>query len=383
MTADPLDTRKTAPIAAQHVRPGKTTRLISDFQGARELLRSPRVRQAGAGTDLLDISRPEEVGLFYLDGEAHRKKRAVISKYFTLRIIETRYHDIMVRTTDRLLEKLRRDGQGYLDKMGFELAVAVASEVIGLDHSDLEGLAERVAATQGQADGRLPVKDADDDAIRTFFEKDVKPSIELRRANRGEDVISRLLDDGWSDRAILTEVIAYSVAGMATTREFLAMTAWYLFERPDMLERFKHGTEDEQFAILEEVLRLEPIVGALIRHAAEDIDSPACGHIPKGTRIVIDVRAANMDEAATGPCPHLIDPDRARTTPDRSGFMSFGDGPHRCPGAQLSFHEARIFFEKLFAVPGIRLAKVPSIHWYRPISGYELHDALITCDRIG
>jgi len=63
--------------------------------------------------------------------------------------------------------------------------------------------------------------------------------------------------------------------------------------------------------------------------------------------------------------------------------MSFGDGPHRCPGAQLSFHEARIFFEKLFAVPGIKLEKVPSIHWYRPISGYELHDALITCDKVG
>src|SRR4051794_31799239 len=143
MSADPVDTRKTAPIAAQYVRPGKTTHLISDFQGARELLRSPKVRQAGAGTDLLDVSRAEEVGLFYLDGEAHRKKRAVISKYFTLRIIETRYHDIMVRTTDRLLAKLRRDGQGYLDKIGFELAVAVASEVIGLDHGDLEGLAER------------------------------------------------------------------------------------------------------------------------------------------------------------------------------------------------------------------------------------------------
>ena len=375
------DTRKTAPIASQYVRPGKTTHLVSDYPAARELLRSSKVRQAGAGTDLLDISKTEEVGLFYLDGEAHRKKRAVISKYFTLRIIETRYHDIMVRTTDRLLEKLRRDGQGYLDKMGFELAVAVASEVIGLQHDDLEGLAARVAATQGEADGRLPVKDSEDAAIRTFFEVDVKPSIELRRAKRGEDVISRLLDDGWSDRAILTEVIAYSVAGMATTREFLAMTAWYLFERPELLERFRTGSEDEQFAILEEVLRLEPIVGALIRHAAEDIDSPVCGHIAKGTRIVIDVRAANMDESATGACPHLIDPDRAKTTPDRSGFMSFGDGPHRCPGAQLSFHEARIFFQKLFAVPGIKLEKVPSIHWYRPISGYELHGALITCDK--
>jgi cytochrome P450 len=382
VSADPAaDGRKTLAMAKSQIRMAPTTHLVNDFQAARELLRSPKVRQAGAGTELLDISKTEEVGLFYLDGPPHRKKRAVIAPYFTLRTIENRYHDIMHRTTDRLLGRLRAEGQGRLDRIGFELAVAVAAEVIGLDHGDLEGLSDRITAIQGDGSGRLPVKDAGDDAITIFFETDVKPAIALRRENRGEDVISRLLDDDWSDRAILTEVIAYSVAGMATTREFISMTAWYLLERPELLERFKTGSEDEQFAILEEVLRLEPIVGILTRWAAEDIDSPVCGHIPAGTRIAIDVRSANMDEAATGACPHLLDPDRAKTTPDRSGFMSFGDGPHRCPGAQLSFHEARIFFLKLFELPGLKLEKAPSVSWYRPIAGFELHEAIVSCDK--
>jgi cytochrome P450 len=377
----PADTRKSLAKAREHIRPNAKTLMISDFNAAREILRSSKVRQAGAGVDLLDITKTDEVGLFYLDGEPHRRKRAVISRFFTLKAIETRYRDVMERATDMLLARLAAAGRGRLDEVGFQLAVAVASEVIGLDHSDVEGLAARVGATQGASDGRLPVKDAADAAIRTFFEVDVKPAIEARRRERREDVISHLLDEGWSDRAILTEVIAYSVAGMATTREFISMTAWYLLERPDLLERFRKGTEDEQFALLEEVLRLEPIVGILTRRAAEDIDSPLCGHIPEGTRIAIDLRATNMDESATGPCPHLIDPDRAKTTPDRSGFMSFGDGPHRCPGAQLSFHEARVFFQKLFELPGLRLERAPRVEWYRPISGYELHEAVVVCDR--
>jgi cytochrome P450 len=377
----PVDGRKSLAKAREQIRISDTTVHVTDFNAAREILRSNKVRQAGAGVDLLDISKVDETGLFYLDGEPHRKKRAVIGRFFTLRAIETRYRDVMERTTDRLLTALAAAGRGRLDEIGFQLAVAVASEVIGLDHTDIEGLAERVGGTQGASDGRLPVKDAADVAIRTFFEVDVKPAIEARRLERREDVISHLLDEGWSDRAILTEVIAYSVAGMATTREFISMTAWYLLERPDLLQRFRSGSEDEQFAILEEVLRLEPIVGILTRRAAEDIDLPLCGHIPAGTRIAVDLRAANMDESATGPCPHLIDPDRAKTTPDRSGFMSFGDGPHRCPGAQLSFHEARVFFEKLFELPGLRLESPPRVEWYRPISGYELHEAIIVCDR--
>jgi len=146
-------------------------------------------------------------------------------------------------------------------------------------------------------------------------------------------------------------VLAYSIAGMLTTRELIVMAAWYLFEQPALRERFQGGGRDVQFGILDEILRLEPIVAVLARRVVEDIDTPACGHIPAGTLVAIDIRATNLDEAAAGACPHRIDPDRAGGAAAGSGFMSFGDGSHRCPGAQLSLHEARLFLEKLLAVP--------------------------------
>src|SRR5690348_1340567 len=193
------DRRKSAALAREMTRVGRATRVIGDYQAAREILRSSKVRQAGAGTRDIDLSKTDEVGIFYLDGEEHRRKRATIARYFTLRTIETRFHAIIEETSDRLLDEVRATGRGQLDAIGFRLAVAVAAEVIGLDHRDLDGLAARVEATLTGADDRVPVRPNDDPAIIAFFATDVAPAIAARRGERQEDVISRLIDDGWSD----------------------------------------------------------------------------------------------------------------------------------------------------------------------------------------
>jgi cytochrome P450 len=165
---------------------------------------------------------------------------------------------------------------------------------------------------------------------------------------------------------------------MLTTRELIVMAAWYLFDRPDLRARFTAGDDEAQFAIIDEILRLEPTVAVVAREVVEDIDTPACGHIPAGTLVAVDIRAANLDEAAIGACPHAVDP--ARPESFGSGYMSFGDGPHRCPGAQLSLHEVRLFLDRLFAVSGLQLERAPRLDWFRPVYSYELHDAVISCD---
>ena len=61
-------------------------------------------------------------------------------------------------------------------------------------------------------------------------------------------------------------------------------------------------------------------------------------------------------------------------------YLSFGDGPHRCPGAQVALHETRIFLDRLFRLPGIRLVSEPGITWNPYIQGYELRGAVVACD---
>jgi hypothetical protein len=213
-----------------------------------------------------------------------------------------------------------------------------------------------------------------------FFYRDVRPAIEARRRTRREDLISQLLDENYSNKAIMIECMTYAVAGMVTTREFIVMAAWHLLERDALRARFVAGDEADQLAILEEILRLEPVAAVLQRRAAEDMGI-GTDTIPAGTLLAIDIRAVNTDESATGPCPRVLDPDRAKRRGAAGGYLSFGYGSHRCPGSQVAMHETRVFLDRLMRVPGIRLEREPQIGWSDLLSAYELRGAMVGCDR--
>ena len=133
-------------------------------------------------------------------------------------------------------------------------------------------------------------------------------------------------------------------------------------------------------AILDEVLRIEPVAAYVHRRAAADMSGSGGETIKAGELYAVDIRAANTDEAATGPCPFAIDPERSKRQRMASSWMSFADGPHRCPGSQVALQETRIFIDALLRVPGIRLANPPQLGWAPQISGYELHGAFVECE---
>jgi cytochrome P450 len=381
------DERKSARLAAQNLEAPPGAQVVTSFAFARELLRSTAMRQAiELGADRFDLSDPAASPVIFLDGEPHRRKRAAIAKYFTPKAVETQHRAVMERVADELLAELRAKGRGRLDVISFELAVAVAAEIVGLTNSDRAAMARRIASSFKTGTMRLPrsLRKAAANAVAAlkllrFFYFDVRPAIRARRKARRDDVISQLLDQGASEQAIMIECTVYASAGMVTTREFIVMAAWHLFERPDLRRRFVEGDERSQVALLEEILRLEPIAGMLWRKAAEDVGESTGGPLKAGARFVIDVRAANSEAAVVGPCPHAIDPDRQGRA--AGALLSFGDGPHRCPGAQVAMHETRIFLDRLMRLPGLRLERAPDMVWNGSLMSYELRDALIACDR--
>ena len=44
-------------------------RMVSDFNIAREILCSPNTRQAGTAAEDIDMGNPDQVSVFFLDGE--------------------------------------------------------------------------------------------------------------------------------------------------------------------------------------------------------------------------------------------------------------------------------------------------------------------------
>src|SRR5699024_784519 len=100
-----------------------------------------------------------------------------------------------------------------------------------------------------------------------FYVRDVRPAIRERTRQPQAAVISHLLKEGYGIPAILIECVTYGAAGMATTREFISMATLHLLRDDALRARYVQADEPERYAILHEVLRLEPIVGHLYRRA--------------------------------------------------------------------------------------------------------------------
>jgi len=382
------DDRKSAGLAYANLAPHEGSRVIRSFPAAREILRSPKVRQAGATASEADLSKPDEISFFFLDGELHRKRRAAVAGLFAPKTIVTRHQAVMNRTMDAIVAKLQRQGSAPLDELSWQMAVDVAAEIVGLTNSDSnENLANRVRTVLDSTLERKPgllnkliftIKSMI--RIGRFWKHDLKPAIEARKNEPKDDVISYMVENNYSMKGMIMECLSYGGAGMMTTREFIVMCAWHLFDKPELLERFLTGGEEDQFAILEEILRLEPVASLLHRRAAEPVEGSQGGDMAEGEVVCLSLRDVNVDEAITGPCPYEIDPDRAKRMKVVGSYLSFGDGPHRCPGAQVALHETRIFLDRLFRLPGIRLASEPEILWNPQIQGYELRGAVVACD---
>jgi cytochrome P450 len=387
--ANLFDDRKSARAAGPGVHDDVDGMVyVGEFAAARQVLRSDGLRQAGFRAEVFErFAGRKNAPVLFQDGEAHQKQRSATARFFAPKVVGTRYRKLMEELSERLVERFRSAGRAELDAMSLEMAVAVAAEIVGLTESAHGGVAERLnrfftatgpqrgwlSAIAGFAAGQYK--------MLAFYLRDVRPAIRDRRETRREDVISHLLDQGYTDREVLTECLTYGAAGMATTREFIVMAAWYLLEREDLRDGFLGSDEKGQVALLEEILRLEPVVGALYRRAERELTLESEGdfiHVPAGALVKVDVRAANTDPAAAGACPFKVDPGRdVQASKASDSLMSFGDGSHRCPGAAVALQETAIFLDRLLRVPRVHLSRPPTVTWNPLISSYELRGAVI------
>src|SRR5262245_1431885 len=118
---------KTARMAAERVIPSPHSRLVQRFADLRKVLRSSAMRQSGAKDAPNNKTDVAKASIFFLDGEAHRLRRAAIIRYFTPKAIATRHMPVMQQSADALVAEFRRKGEGLLDDMALRLSAAVAA----------------------------------------------------------------------------------------------------------------------------------------------------------------------------------------------------------------------------------------------------------------
>ncbi len=359
--------------------------VVRSFAVARQVLREPEATvQAGFGADSMGSAnrgaRTMRPPILYLEGHQHRVQRKAAARLFAPKVTED-YRDMMEHFSVELVAQVNRRRAVDLSTLSMQMAVQVAAQVVGLTNSSVRGMSRRLDTffqrdplerRTGPRGWLKTVQLAT--ATGRFFYLDVKPAIRSRRRHPREDVISQLLEQGFSDLDILTECMTYGAAGMVTTREFITVAAWHLLDDPPLLERYRRAPMEERLMILQETLRLEPVVGHLYRRTTEPLaltDAEGSTTLAAGSLIDLDLRAINADTATVGAEPLGLCPDRELPRSVPPALMSFGDGNHRCPGAPLAIMESEIFLTTLLG-HDIVAEGPPTVRWNPVSQGYDL-----------
>lgn len=366
---------------------------VRSTDAVRQVLREKdATKQAGFTVESIPEGAMKHRPILFMDGEKHRQQRSKIARFFAPKTVSNRYRTLMESRADALVAASLASTTFALDDVSLHYSTEVAAQVIGLTNSPVDRLARRlerlfdqpvfdpatappegvVRSTWRRLRGNAP--------MLAFFVLDVRPAIAARRKTPSDDVISHLIAEGYSDPEILIECVTYGAAGMATTREFISMATLHLLADADLRARYLAGDEAERFAVLHEILRLEPIVGHLYRRAARDFEVTDAGvthRVRSGDLLDLYVREANADETTVGACPLDLQPGRPLPRGVGPEVMSFGDGAHKCPGNALAIQESDILLTRLLR-HDLVVAQAPRLGWDEIIAGYSLRGFVLT-----
>ncbi|MPY95190.1 MAG: cytochrome P450, partial [Acidimicrobiia bacterium] len=192
--------------------------------------------------------------------------------------------------------------------------------------------------------------------VLEFFREQVA----LRREERGEDVISHLLDATLggaplSERHILGSCFLLLLAGIDTTWSSIGASLWHLAAHPADRERLVAEPELVPTAV-EELLRAY----APVTMAREVVGETLVGdrRVCVGERVLLPFPAGNRDAS------QFEEPDVVRLDRERNRHFAFGIGIHRCLGSNLARMELRVALEEwLAAIPEFSLVEGGHVEW--------------------
>ena len=344
---------------------------IRSYAAAREVLRARHSTvQAGFTAERIPRGWFRRHPILISDGPSHDEQRRAVARFFAPSVVDDRYSAEIEAHAQAIVDDAVVTGRCRLDDAALLYTVAVTAGIVGLTASPVPALASRLTAffrqppvdlsapnwgrtnrqwLQAAVNGLLP--------LAAFHAFDVLPAIRAHRRIPRDDVISHLLDTGAGTADILVECVTYGTAGMVTTREFISVAACRLLGDDRLRSDYLGAARDARLAMLEEIIRVDPIVGHLYRRVTDDLTVDIDGQattIPAGDLVDIDVAAANVDPRAFGTeavCPARSErgrlPGRRRSA--LPAGLSFSDGAHRCPGQPLALIVADALLHRLLA----------------------------------
>lgn len=336
--------------------------MITTWAEAKQAYRQKDLRQAlyDAGEVIM-----EDV-VVNLHGEEHRSRRRVENRLYRR---DTFFHyerDLFPGIIAETVDPYIAEGKCELVSLGHQLMMNLAALTAGVDRP--AGTPEETfrlydyltifieGATLAHYTGEKEAKAAEVlAALERFGDEFLEPGIERRREilariEAGEatdddvpkDVLTVLLQHedelDLSYESIRREVAFYLLAGAHTsatafTRVTHNILGW-LEGHPEDADLVRTDRAFVQRAT-HETIRLQPSSPVAMRWALDDIDLPSGTHIPKGSKVVIDLISVNRDRSVFGDDAEQFNPRRPLGAASPYG-LSFGSGMHACIGQDMA-----------------------------------------------
>ncbi|WP_327250712.1 cytochrome P450 family protein [Streptomyces sp. NBC_01244] len=338
---------------------------VTHHAEARKLLTDPRIvkdidvwgawqrGEIPMDWPLIGLANPGR-SMLTVDGEDHRRLRTLVAQALTVCRVEKLRAGIEALTAG-MLDKLAGLPAGETvdlkAQFAYPLPMNVISDLMGVDaeeHPRLKALFEKFFSTQTLPE-EVPQMMADLGALFSRI-------VEAKRENPGDDLTSALIEASEDGDHLSTEEITNTLqlivaAGHETTISLIVNAVVALETHPEQRALVLKG-EVSWENVIEETLRWSsPTSHVLIRFATEDVEV-GDRILPKGEGLIVSFGALGRDEAQFGETAGRFDATR---TPNR--HISFGHGPHVCPGAALSRLEALVALPALYArFPDLTLA---------------------------
>ena len=354
--------RAAGPLAAVELPGGVPVWAVTHHAEARALLTDPRLvkdinvwgawqrGEIAPDWPLIGLANPGR-SMLTVDGADHRRMRTLVAQALTPRRVE-QMRERISKLTESLLDNLTGDVVDLKADFAYPLPMYVIADLMGIEESRLprlKELFEKFFSTQ--------TPPAEVIATLTELAGIMAETVAAKRAEPGDDLTSALIlasEDGdhLTDAEIVSTLQLMVAAGHETTISLIVNAVVNLSAHPDQRALVLSGEADWS-AVVEETLRYStPTSHVLIRFATEDV--PVGDKvIPAGDALIVSYGAIGRDENAHGPTAGEF--DISRTSGNR--HISFGHGPHVCPGAALSRLEAGVALPALYGrFPSLDLA---------------------------